>query len=55
MSENKNILEEGTVPYSQMLSIKDIPAKQVSNAREYLKGIGCLSQEEFDSHFARFL
>ncbi len=55
MKENKNILKEGAVPYSQTLAIKDIPARQIRNAKEYLKGLGCLSQEEFDSHYAKFL
>lgn len=55
MDDKKNILQEGSVPYCQTLAIKDIPARQVSNAREYLRGLGCLSQEEFDSHYAKFL
>ena len=55
MDKNKHTLNEGAVPYSQRLCIKDIPPQRIQNAREYLRSQGCLSQEEFDARLAKYL
>lgn len=55
MDRNNHTLEEGAVPYSQRLLLKDIPPQRIQNARDYLRSQGCLSQEEFDARLAKYL